>query len=32
MTPNKALERTVERRGALYLCESASWSAAQLGR
>ena len=30
--PNKSLERTVNHRGALCHCESASWPAAQLGR
>jgi hypothetical protein len=29
---NNALERIVNHRGALCLCESASWPAAQLGR
>jgi hypothetical protein len=32
MKPDNALERTVNHRGALCLCESASWPAAQLGR
>jgi hypothetical protein len=32
LSPINALERTVNHRGALFLCESASWPAAQLGR